>query len=628
MPVKGVRLANTLRRASQDPEMLPALERHGISEGVPFVDTINDEPLEFASHQRKALRKLWTLHPPVFGTRGFILAAVMGAGKTLMALTYGLSNVPRGPDKLPWLVVCSRTLLGMWEREGIDKFINPASGLKVLYLHGSYLKKDQIANLSREDLLQYDIVLTTYDFVVRADTLTGANKDVRVMGRPNTFGESEWKLKYLKKRTYSQANRPDVTGRGILFSTPWPLVVADEPQRFANYKTLTFQAMMSVYGDTHLCLTGTPVKNYDTDVWSLMRWMGYSVVKVPHSRKAGRGWKIGLLDVKCPESRLTLRSLIIRITENDVPKLPPKVLHTMTVPLTGNAASANIKFLRETQSIVNQARGSNQSWHQDNFAKVLASFTRLRELSVAPTLILPKSKRPRNRKRKADNVTNQGVDEADEFLNPATVLTPTEFEWINERTGDAGYGAAKVTKIIQTVQSTPVDEKVMVFANFTSTIDLLAEVCGSKNIKFLKLDGGVKPRHRMDLVNSFRTQDYKVLFLTYPVGAEGLNVTCANHVILSEPWWNAATTDQAVARAWRRGQKKSVHVYQVLTEHTIEPSIMAICGDKQALAGAVLGDVDVSTYTQRKRTRLNLDTIGRIVNKAMAGASKSMSGRK
>jgi SNF2 family DNA or RNA helicase len=120
-------------------------------------------------------------------------------------------------------------------------------------------------------------------------------------------------------------------------------------------------------------------------------------------------------------------------------------------------------------------------------------------------------------------------------------------------------------------------EKILIFTNFVSAIDLLKsalyEQLGINSNRVLVLDGASKDRG--DIVGRFqRDDDYRVMILNYAVGAQGLNLTRANHVILMNQWWCPTVHKQAVARSWRIGQTRPVTIYKMITGNTIEESMI------------------------------------------------------
>ena len=692
---------SNFRRAWLDQEY--ARRKHesipGFAQGVPLKDGI-----ELLPHQARVIRQLYinatTLPRHPHGIRGNVLAAVMGAGKTITSLVYALSHIPRGPDKLPGLVICSRPLLDMWKNQGIDKFLDPHS-TKVLYYHKDFISRSLVNHLTRAQLLEYDLVLTTYETVLYADKTTNAHNDIRVMGQIGVAGQSSKRLHYIAKRTLDQANDASVTGRGILFKTPWPLVIADEPQCFANYTTHRFQAMMSVYGEEYLCLTGTPTRNYDTDIWSLFRWMNYSSILRPKS-KTGPTWNMTLLETH------NLSPYLLQVTQADVPRLPERTNIRHVIQLSDLETQINRIYLEVAIRVIRQARQpENKMWQSNGFTRVLAVFTRLRQLAVAPHLLLPESKR-RNRSKqskqskpsKPSKLVNVGLSSPDtlvqmaqtvrtqigvpetlttldtlmsvpttlEFLEPATptnptnptkstlvdvdtvidltkaslsssahvpalstemdvcgVLGPSLYRICAERDGVAGFYASKMVATIDIIRSIPVGDKVLVFANFTSTLDLLADVLEEHRIETCMLDGDVRASTRSDVITDFHTSTTKVMLITFPVGSEGLNLTCANHVILLEPWWNNSVAEQSIARAWRYGQTKPVTVHHILSRGTIEIDMERVCNHKQQVADAVLGRRSAEDIGPPPR--LDLDMIEHIVSNAQKANSNLVSTR-
>lgn len=608
---KRVRIEDRLRDLTTDPVATwAALERvrhlmPGLASGVPLGPEV-----KLMKHQRRVIRKILTDPAPESqGAKGWLLAAVMGAGKSLMALSCALATTRRGPAHAPPLIVCSKTLLHMWKTEVISKFLRPDHGLRILYLHREYMSKAFIDGLSPAILTQYDLVLTTYDVAVTAYKASGASKDIRVMGRPGVLGESPDRLHHIEKRTRAQTVKPGAHGLGSMFYMQWPLIIADEPQRFANFKTTCFQAMMGLYADRYLFLSGTPTRNKETDIWSLYRVMGYDRIKVPKSRRAGMGWTLRDLDHKDWKTGKSLRDLMIRITKDDVPPLPALIRHTVRTGLNSEKAVGVQKaYLDFTTALMAEARaGPRGTWDAETTAAVLACFGFLRRIAVAPHLVTRGALRPKARAASPGKLCAEAI------------LPPHLLAWCQDRAGPAGIQGAKTKALVAMLQNKiPKQDKVLVFTGFTSTSDLLSEALNAAGITTCKLDGDVPHRHRSDVIDAFRTGPARVLILTYPVGAEGLNLTCANHVVLAEVWWNSAVTDQAIARAHRHGQKKrTVHVWKLITNGTLEDSIVSLCEHKSDLSRVVLGGMSLDVFAKNKRPTMNMAAISKLVESTL-----------
>jgi SNF2 family DNA or RNA helicase len=126
---------------------------------------------------------------------------------------------------------------------------------------------------------------------------------------------------------------------------------------------------------------------------------------------------------------------------------------------------------------------------------------------------------------------------------------------------------------------------------FTSVLDLIADACKVRlpDFGFVQVDGDTRGVERHDLLTEFRTRpSVRGLFLTYKVGAEGLNLIEATHVVRVEPWWTNAVHEQADSRCHRMGQTREVQIHNVLVENSIEESIMKVCRDKDEISDKLL----------------------------------------
>jgi hypothetical protein len=282
--------ATTALRLALVPEARPAVEAWwGAAplRGLPLAAGPDPErPYALMAHQVRAVRWMRQREslPPgaVHGLRGGIVCVKMGMGKTLMALAHVLTS-PRG--EFPTLVVCSKTVLHEWRRSGVEKFFaarSPGTGerlVRALYLHRDFIGADALRRVDRAALARYDIVLTTYDVCVtecrRGDYAETCLERQDADDLPEGV---KGKVLAVHPRTREDADRPDLAGTGVIYGTPWERVVCDESQRFANPNTQTYRAMMAIYGRFKWCLTGTPVRNYHTDIWAQMRFLGYRTV--------------------------------------------------------------------------------------------------------------------------------------------------------------------------------------------------------------------------------------------------------------------------------------------------------------------------------------------------------------
>lgn len=157
--------------------------------------------------------------------------------------------------------------------------------------------------------------------------------------------------------------------------------------------------------------------------------------------------------------------------------------------------------------------------------------------------------------------------------------------------------------------------KALVFCQLKSTIDMVAKhVSGVfASLKHLRLDGNVPPKNRQKLVADFNTQDYSILFLTTQIGGLGLNLTGADTVILYEHDWNPFNDLQAMDRAHRLGQKKTVNVFRIILKDTIEEKVMSYQNFKMYVANALVN------YENKDVSQMDLkDTLERFKDAAAA----------
>ncbi|KAF9976708.1 hypothetical protein BGZ73_008015 [Actinomortierella ambigua] len=173
---------------------------------------------------------------------------------------------------------------------------------------------------------------------------------------------------------------------------------------------------------------------------------------------------------------------------------------------------------------------------------------------------------------------------------------------------DAWMSSAKIDKMVEIVnQVIAKREKVIVFSQFTTLLTLIERPLADSNIPYLRYDGTINPDQRNKIIQDFMdpTKDYPVILISLKCGSLGLNLVAANHVIMMDPWWNPAIENQAIDRAHRIGQTRSVHVYRLAVPNSVEDRIYRLQQDKQALIDGALGESE----TIPKLARLNLQDL-------------------
>jgi len=526
------------------------------------------------------------------GVRGGILHLTMGLGKTLTALVHTLS-AKKG--KFPTLVICSKTVMINWDRDGIMKFFgNGVNAPKVLYLHKDFMSAQEISAVNRTTILKYDIVITSYDSCQTACKKRNYQEQCFEMGDEHTLMKG--KIVSVHERQIHQADLPNVKGLEVIYGTPWERIICDESQKFANPDTQTYKYIMAIYGKYKWCLTGTPIRNYKTDIWAQLRFCGYNGITQKNEWKK-KGDKIFV--------EHNLKDAIFSMDYTDAgEKLPPKTKYLINVKLSGLQLEAYNFVLGAARNVYDKMMQKLCS-----FSCVLAMFTRLRQCAIAPYLITAESKR-----EKAKGATGKGDKDALNLIK--TMMADKKNndlgKWCHDKDGEAGIYSAKMNQLVETISKIPKDAKVLIFSMFTSCLDLLAYALEVRlpDFKFVQIDGDTVGDERMRLLNKFdRSNITRGAFFTYKVGGEGLNLTVATHCICIEPWWTPAVPAQAEARCWRIGQTKPVHIHNIIVEDTIENRIIEICNDKEEMAASYLE----GTTKHMDKTRMDKYTLGKML---------------
>lgn len=375
------------------------------------------------------------------GLRGGMVSLTMGLGKTLTAVTHILSN---SKGEFPTLVVTSLTIMNEWKTECIEKFFGDR--IQVLYLHKNF--NEDIKNITRKSLSNYQIVLTTYDLCNSICKKFEYYESCLVMGDEHTLMKD--KIESIELRTRKQADLPKKTGAEIIYCTPWHRVICDESQRYANPKTKSYRYMMALYGDYKWCLTGTPIRNYMTDIWAQLRFLGYNRINkaIVWNRQGRKAFKDHGLD-----------KAVYQMTYEDAGiVLPNNNTIIYTVELSGNHRKVYDYILGVTKDTHDEFLSGSCS-----FVCVLAMFIFLRQVCIAPHLLLPSSKK----KRDVDK------EKAVDTLLATTIEKCPLLDWMKDRNGQAGTKCAKIVAIINTLFSIPKGEKCIIFSTFSSALDLI-----------------------------------------------------------------------------------------------------------------------------------------------------------
>ena len=345
------------------------------------------------------------------------------------------------------------------------------------------------------------------------------------------------------------------------FAIPhWSGVVLDEAQFVKNPATRVHRAVAALRTDAVFAATGTPVENGLDDLWALLSLTAPGLFPSIRRFREDYTRAIEQLPTDQPTAlsaaaasahrektldrlRRRVRPFLLRRAKDVVASdLPAKQEQQITVALSPAHQELYDRVLqRERQKVL----GLLDDLDRQRFI-VFRSLTLLRMLALAPGL----------------------VDERDAHL-----------------------GSAKLDELLERlVEIAAEGHRALVFSQFTSFLDLAAERLDAAGLAYAHLDGSTA--RRGDVVERFRAGDAPVFLISLKAGGFGLTLVEADYVFLLDPWWNPAAESQAIDRAHRIGQTRSVFVYRLIAAGTVEEKVRALQQRKAALFDAVIDDDD------------------------------------
>lgn len=468
-----------------------------------------------------------------YGIRGGLLQLQMGLGKTLISLMHCLQTYEPGK---PTLIVASSSIILTW-RMMINKFF---TGVKCLCFHKDYVPQKVLNNLTMEDFKKQHFVIVTYSFL--------AARSYPYIQRLIMYSTNK-----RREMGIVLADKPFITqkefrkGHALFFCMEWERIITDESTEFVNNKTDVFRALMGICAKKRWCLTGTPIRNKDTDMFNLLKFLGYTGVLNANQ------FSIGIFK----EHKLHKRILLLNY-ENVGIVLPEKKVVDVTLELSEKEKMCYEFFLTH-------ARGAFTKWTigKTEYSNVLSTLTRLRQCSVAPYLLCSDSKR--------NGTSHRQVNKEIEAFK--TICKGME-DWIINKNSHAGIKSTKIRKATRLIREFS-NDKFVVFAEYLAALDLLKYSLKLKGIKSVTIDGSICIKEREKNINIFENDsDVQVLLITSKTGSEGLNLTCANKIIILQGWWCPVIEDQEIGRIWRIGQTKPVTIYRLIIKDSIDVKII------------------------------------------------------
>jgi len=452
---------------------------------------------------------------------GACLADDMGLGKTIQTISLLVREKElAGKLPAPALLIAPTSVVTNWERE-IGRF---APGLQT-YVHrgGSRLKGSEF----RDAIKDRDVVLTSYP-VARLDA------------------ES-------------------------IQSIQWLAVILDEAQNIKNPETRQTQVIRKIEADFRIALTGTPVENRLSELWSIMHFLNPGYLG---ARKAFReNFALPIERYHDEEALGKLKQLtspfILRRVKTDprvISDLPEKVETKVYCTLTEEQATLYEAVVQDVMQEIESEEGVKRR------GLVLSMLMQLKQICNHPVQYL-------------HQVGKGGTDIS-----------------LDGRSG-------KLERLGELLEEILAEgDRALIFTQFSEMGAMLADYLpGAFGAATQFLHGGTPAKARDAMVKRFQEDNHvpPVFILSLKAGGTGLNLTRANHVFHFDRWWNPAVEDQATDRAFRIGQKRNVQVHKFVTTGTLEEMIDDMIESKKGLAQAVVGSgenwlTEMSTDELRK----------------------------
>jgi len=324
-------------------------------------------------------------------------------------------------------------------------------------------------------------------------------------------------------------------------------LILDESQYIKNSESKTYKTVTGIRSQHRIVLTGTPIENSLSDLWAQMNFLNRGLLGSKNYFK--QEFLLPIERDKSVDASEKLQKLIqpfiLRRTKEEVAKdLPSLTQETIVVEMTPE----QLEFYETEKSAVRNVLLQNvqEAGLQKSTFFVLQALTRLRQIAIHPKLIDPES-----------------AFESGKFNDIITML---------------GILVAE-------------NHKILVFSSFVKHLNLLADEFKKEQWNYSLLTG--QTNDRKQVIEEFQEDPEKKIFLiSLKAGGVGLNLTAADYIFITDPWWNPAAEMQAISRAHRIGQDKKVFVYRFISENSIEEKIQKLQDKKSKLANEFVNSND------------------------------------
>ena len=386
------------------------------------------------------------------------------------------------------------------------------------------------------------VSLNTPALIVAPTSLLGNWAREAALARPNLKvsvihgGKRDWSLSGDILITSYGTIRADIASiKSLVFKT----IVLDEAQHIKNPAAKTSLACFELNSEARIVLSGTPIENAITDLWSLMNFCLPGFLGTLESLKE-RSSKEDMTRLKRVISPFLLR----RIKKDVAADLPEKIVQIVRWTMEDEQRN----FYQSLLSMVKEQIGD-----RERPMDVLTALLRLRQAACDPFLV---------------DLQNEVCSTKLDYLESALL------------------------EILESGQSA------LIFSQWTGLLDRVELRLRKNAWDWSRLDGSTKDRDRV--IDDFMEGRKDIMLISLKAGGTGLNLTRADHVFILDPWWNPAVEEQAIARAHRIGRKGAVFIHRLVTEATVEEKIVTLQDEKTQLAEFFLEDSAVSSSLSLK----------------------------
>lgn len=337
-----------------------------------------------------------------------------------------------------------------------------------------------------------------------------------------------------------------------LLKQKFDLLILDESQNIKNINSQTTKAVLLLNAKKRVALSGTPIENNLLELYSLFRFLNPEMFG--SVQEFTNDYIVPIQKYSDTSTIEELRKkiypfLLRRVKKEVLADLPDKIEKLVYVDMNDE----HRRFYEERRKYYYSLLEKNTS-SQGNFDKffVLQAINELRHIVSSPEL---ESKKIISSKKE--------------------VL---------------------IENVIEAIEN---NHKVLVFVNYLSSIESICDSLKENKIKYLKMTGQTKDRQ--NLVDKFQNDSrYKVFVMTLKTGGVGLNLVSADTIFIYDPWWNTTVENQAIDRAYRLGQDKTVFAYKMIMRNTIEEKILKLQEIKNKLLDDLISEDNLSTKNLSK----------------------------